>query len=98
MVLSGVGFTVYLLLNKLLSSDVHPVVLAFWRALIGMMMAIPFVAMIGFSKMKTKRPGILLLRSLSGTLAPMGRSGERVPRRLDHGHARPVLFLATGGG
>ncbi len=68
MVLSGVGFTVYLLLNKLLSSDVHPVFLAFWRAFFGMLMAIPFVAMIGFSKMKTKRPGLLLLRSLSGTL------------------------------
>ena len=29
MVLSGVGFTVYLLLTKLLSADVHPVFLAF---------------------------------------------------------------------
>ncbi len=68
MVLSGVGFTVYLLLNKLLSSDIHPVFLAFWRAFLGMWMAIPFVAMIGFSKMKTRRPGLLMLRSLCGTL------------------------------
>ncbi|MBO6688449.1 MAG: DMT family transporter [Alphaproteobacteria bacterium] len=68
MVLSGVGFTVYLLLNKLLSSDVHPVFLAFWRAFLGMWMAIPFVAMIGFSKMKTRRPGLLIVRSLCGTL------------------------------
>ncbi len=67
MVLSGVGFTCYLLLNKLLSSDVHPVVLAFWRAFFGMWMAIPFVAMLGFSKMRTKRPGLLLARSLFGT-------------------------------
>ena len=33
-----------------------------------MMMALPFVAMIGFAKMKTKRPGLLILRSLFGTL------------------------------
>lgn len=68
MVLSGVGFTFYLLLNKLLSSDVHPVFLAFWRAFLGMWMAIPFVAMIGISKMKTRRPGLLIVRSLCGTL------------------------------
>ncbi|MEO0448710.1 MAG: DMT family transporter [Pseudomonadota bacterium] len=68
MVLSGVGFTFYLLLNKLLSADVHPVFLAFWRAFLGMTLALPFVAMIGFSKMKTKRPGLLVLRSLFGTL------------------------------
>lgn len=68
MVLSGVGFTVYLLLNKLLSADVHPVFLAFWRAFLGMCMAVPFVAALGFSKMHTKRPGMLLARSLFGTL------------------------------
>lgn len=68
MVLSGVGFTFYLLLNKLLSADVHPVFLAFWRAFLGMTLALPFVAMIGFSKMKTKRPWLLVLRSLFGTL------------------------------
>lgn len=68
MVLSGIGFTVYLLLNKLLSADVHPVFLAFWRAFLGMWMAIPFVAAIGFDKMKTRRPGLLILRSLCGTL------------------------------
>jgi len=68
MVLSGVGFTCYLLLNKLLSADVHPVFLAFWRAFLGMWMAIPFVAALGFGAMKTKRPGLLVLRSLCGTL------------------------------
>jgi drug/metabolite transporter (DMT)-like permease len=68
MVLSGIGFTVYLLLNKLLSSDVHPVFLAFWRAFLGMWMAVPFVAVIGFGRMKTKRPGLLILRSLCGTI------------------------------
>ena len=68
MVLSGVGFTFYLLLNKLLSAEVHPVFLAFWRAFLGMTMALPFVAMLGFGAMKTKRPGMLIVRSLFGTL------------------------------
>jgi drug/metabolite transporter (DMT)-like permease len=68
MVMSGVGFTFYLLLNKLLSADVHPVFLAFWRAFLGMWFAVPFVAMVGFSTMRTKRPGMLILRSLFGTL------------------------------
>ena len=68
MVLSGVGFTFYLLLNKLLSAEVHPVFLAFWRAFLGMTMAVPFVAMLGFGAMKTKRPGMLIVRSLFGTL------------------------------
>ncbi len=68
MIVSGVGFTFYLLLNKLLSADVHPVFLAFWRAFLGMWMAIPFVTAIGFAKMKTRRPGLLVLRSLCGTL------------------------------
>ncbi len=68
MVVSGVGFTIYLLMNKLLSAEVHPVFLAFWRAFLGMWMALPFVAMIGFEKMKTGRPGLLILRSLCGTL------------------------------
>jgi drug/metabolite transporter (DMT)-like permease len=68
MIVSGIGFTLYLLLNKLLSADIHPVFLAFWRAFLGMWMAIPFVAVLGFGKMRTKRPGLLLLRSLFGTL------------------------------
>lgn len=68
MMLSGVGFTFYLLLNKLLSAEVHPVFLAFWRAFLGMAMALPFVAMLGFGAMKTKRPGMLIVRSLFGTL------------------------------
>ncbi|MEM7328695.1 MAG: DMT family transporter [Pseudomonadota bacterium] len=68
MVLSGVGFTFYLLFNKLLSAEVHPVFLAFWRAFLGMGMAIPFVAALGFGAMKTKRPGLLMVRSLFGTL------------------------------
>lgn len=68
MVFSSIGFTIYLLLNKLLSAEVHPVFLAFFRAFFGMTLAVPFVASLGFGAMKTKRPGILILRSLCGTL------------------------------
>ncbi len=68
MVLSGIGFTFYLLLNKLLSADIHPVFLAFWRAFLGLWMAVPFVAAMGFGAMRTNRPGLLIIRSLFGTL------------------------------
>ncbi|MEM7638867.1 MAG: DMT family transporter [Pseudomonadota bacterium] len=68
MVLSSIGFTFYLLFNKLLSAEVHPVFLAFWRAFFGLGMALPFVAALGFGAMKTRRPGLLIVRSLFGTL------------------------------
>ena len=64
MVLASIGFTFYLLLNKLLSAEVNPVFLAFWRAFLGMWMALPFVAVLGFGAMKTRRPRLLILRSL----------------------------------
>jgi len=68
LVLSGVGFTVYLLMNKLMSADVHPVLLAFWRAFFAMWMAVPFIMRTGFHVLRTRRPGMLILRSLFGTL------------------------------
>lgn len=68
MVAASIGFTFYLLFNKLLSADVHPVFLAFWRAFFGLMFAIPFVARMGFGTMKTRRPGLLITRSVFGTL------------------------------
>ena len=78
MSVSGVGFTIYLLMNKLLSDDaflaglnsedVHPLFLAFWRAFLGLILALPFVARAGFGIMRTKRPGLLVIRSLFGTL------------------------------
>lgn len=68
MVVASIGFTFYLLFNKLLSSEVHPVFLAFWRAFFGMTLAVPFVARAGFGVMKTRRPGLLIARSLFGTL------------------------------
>ena len=68
MVAASIGFTFYLLFNKLLSADVHPVFLAFWRAFFGLMFAVPFVARKGFGAMKTRRPGLLVTRSIFGTL------------------------------
>ena len=68
MIVSGVGFTIYLLMNKLLSGKVHPVFLAFWRAFFGMAMALPLIMHRGFSILRTRRPGMLLVRSLFGTL------------------------------
>lgn len=65
--LSGLGFTIYLLLNKVMSADVHPVLLAFWRAVFATLFAIPFVLHKGWTILRTKRPGLLLLRSLFGT-------------------------------
>ena len=68
MVLSGIGFTVYTVLAKELSETVHPVFLAFWRSFFALLFSIPVIMRAGISKMKTKRPGMLLARSLFGTL------------------------------
>jgi drug/metabolite transporter (DMT)-like permease len=68
MVLSGLGFTLYLMANKILSSEVHPIVLAFARAGFGLFLALPFVIRLGWGALVTRRPGMLVARSLCGTL------------------------------
>lgn len=68
MLLSGVGFTVYTVLAKELSQDVHPVFLAFWRSTFALVFSVPVVLRVGIHKLRTKRPGLLLARSLFGTL------------------------------
>lgn len=65
--LSGLGFTLYLLINKIVSQDIHPLFLSFWRAFIGMVLAWPIIFVIGLDQLRTKRPGLLILRSLFGT-------------------------------
>ncbi|MEM8615953.1 MAG: DMT family transporter [Pseudomonadota bacterium] len=65
---SGIGFTLYLLINKLISDEVHWVVLSFWRAVFGMGLAVPFVLHSGIGILRTRRPGLLVMRSLFGTL------------------------------
>ena len=68
MLFSAVGFTAYTVLSKTLTEEVHPVFLAFWRAFFACFMSVPIIMRVGISKMKTKHPGLLLLRSLFGTL------------------------------
>jgi drug/metabolite transporter (DMT)-like permease len=68
MALSGTGFTLYLLANKMLSSEAHPVVLAFARAAFGLLLSVPFIIPLGWSALATRRPGMLIARSLCGTL------------------------------
>ena len=69
LILSGLGFTVFLVLAKLLSSSQSPAVLAFWRSFIGLLLMLPIVVRMGSSGMRVTRPGLILLRSLVGTAA-----------------------------
>mgnify|MGYP003648456654 CR=1 FL=1 len=68
MIASGVGFTLYTLLAKQLSADVHPVFLAFWRAFIALFFSVPLILRQGLATMKTSRPWTVFVRSLFGTL------------------------------
>lgn len=68
MLLSGVGFTLYIVLSKTLTEEVHPVFLAFWRSFIACLISVPVILRAGIGKMKTRHPGLVLLRSLFGTL------------------------------
>ncbi|MEM9738941.1 MAG: DMT family transporter [Pseudomonadota bacterium] len=68
MVLSGIGFTVYLIMAKQVSSEVHPLVLAFFRSAIGFVIVAPLLVRQGLSFLKTDKLGLILTRSLFGTL------------------------------
>lgn len=67
MLVSGVGFTVYVVLAKLMSSDVHPMVLAFFRAFFGLLIMAPLLIRRGPSFFVTDRLGLIVVRSLFGT-------------------------------
>ncbi|MEO0982892.1 MAG: DMT family transporter [Pseudomonadota bacterium] len=68
MIGSGVGFTIYLTLAKLLSADAHPVFLAFFRAFLGLLFTLPLLYRNGLSSLKTRRFPLLFTRSLFGSL------------------------------
>ncbi|MEM1149422.1 MAG: DMT family transporter [Pseudomonadota bacterium] len=68
MVGSGVGFTIYLIMAKQVSSEVHPVVLAFFRAAIGFLITAPLLVRHGWRFLKTDQLPLILTRSLFGTL------------------------------
>jgi len=69
LILSGLFFTVFLILAKQLSSSQDPLVLAFWRSFVGLLVTLPIIFHRGITVMKVTRPGIVLLRSLCGTAA-----------------------------
>lgn len=67
MLASGVGFTAYIVLAKLVSSDVHPMLIAFSRAFFGLAIMTPLILRRGRPFFATQRLGLILLRSLFGT-------------------------------
>jgi len=69
LIISGVCFTVFLTLAKHLSSEQDPLVLAFWRSFVGLLVTAPFILHRGLGVLAVSRPGLVLLRSLCGTAA-----------------------------
>ncbi len=68
MVASGFAFTVYLVMAKELSSGANPLFLAFWRALIALVVTLPVLVRHGVKYLKTDQFGLIFTRSLFGTL------------------------------
>lgn len=68
MIASGVVFTLFLTLSKVQSADFDPGFLAFWRAFIALVATLPIIFMHGREVLVLHRPGLILLRSLFGTL------------------------------
>ena len=68
MIVSGIGFTIYLVLAKQMSATVHPVFLAFWRAAIGLVFTLPLIVKVGPALFRTRQLPLIGLRSLFGTL------------------------------
>jgi drug/metabolite transporter (DMT)-like permease len=69
LILSGVAFTVFLVLAKQLSSSQSPAVLAFWRSFVGLLVVLPIIFQRGWDIVRITRPGLVISRSLVGTLA-----------------------------
>jgi len=68
MLASGATFTVFLTLSKVQSATFDPGFLAFWRSGVALIVVIPVILQQGWSVMKIHQPGLILLRSLFGTL------------------------------
>lgn len=69
LILSGLSFTVFLILAKFLSSSQDPAILAFWRSFVGLLVTVPIILQRGWGVLKVTRPGLVTLRSLVGTAA-----------------------------
>ncbi len=67
MLMSAVLFTAHIALGKFLSGNYEPGLLAFYRSAISLIWILPFVLRSPLSNFKTKRPGLVLTRSLFGT-------------------------------
>lgn len=68
MIASGLTFTGFVTLSKVMSQTFDPGFLAFWRTAVAMMIVMPVIVRRGFGIMKLHRPGLVLLRSVFGTL------------------------------
>ena len=68
MVGSGVAFTLFLTLSKVQSSQFDPGFLAFWRSAVAMLVTVPIFFRQGLSVLKLHQPGLVLLRSVFGTV------------------------------
>ncbi len=68
MIGSGAVFTMFLVLSKTQSATFDPGFLAFWRAAVALLCMVPIIIQQGAGVMKVRRPGLILVRSLFGTL------------------------------
>ena len=69
LILSGLAFTIFLILAKQLSSSQSPAVLAFWRSFVGLLVVLPIIFQRGWGVVRITRPKLVILRSLVGTVA-----------------------------
>lgn len=68
MIGSGIAFTGFLTLSKVMSSQFDPGFLAFWRAGVACLVTLPIIFQQGLSVLKVQQPGLIFLRSMFGTL------------------------------
>nr|WP_321359934.1 DMT family transporter [uncultured Hyphomonas sp.] len=68
MTASGLVFTAFLTLSKLQSAHYDPGFLAFFRSFVALILTLPVILQQGWGVMRIHRPGLVLLRSLFGTM------------------------------
>ena len=68
MTASGLVFTVFLTLSKVQSAEYDPGFLAFFRSFIALILTLPVIIQQGWGIMRIHQPGMVLLRSLFGTM------------------------------
>ena len=68
MVASGAVFTVFLTLSKVQSAHYDPGFLAFFRSFVALLLTVPVILQQGVSILRIHQPGLVLLRSLFGTM------------------------------